>query len=106
MTVPLSTIDAEQDRLVQELRSMSGVRVVEDYGQHEENNELVPSGHPDEGGMWVREVRVELDGKSWSDVQVELDRKASNSNPLTILQDTDLQFGEAVTVRICCNEDA
>lgn len=106
MTVSLAEIDAEHDRLVAELSSMGGVTVVEDYGRHEENNELLPKGHPDEGGMWVREVRVGLDSKSWSDLQVELDKKASDSEPLTVIQDTDLEFGEEVTVRICCNEDA
>lgn len=108
MTVSQHKIEQEHDKLVKELKNMSDVQVVEDYGTHEENNQLVPENHPDEGGMWVREIRVELNGKSWSNLKYELDEKSSDAKPLTIIQESDLEFGKGgmVTVRICCNEDA
>lgn len=106
MVVSKSDIDDEHDRIVSRLKLIDGVSIKEDYGTHEENNELVPAGDPNEGGMWVREVRVSLNNVTLDEILNTLSSVSSDADPKTYIQDTNYEQGSAVTVRICCDENS
>jgi hypothetical protein len=103
--MPSSDIKAVQDEIVGRLTVMDGVSVTEDNGVHKEEDIVLPSGYEELDGMWVREVKVSLDSKSWTDVFAELDIPVSGESPLTVVRDSNLKRGESVTIRICCADE-
>jgi hypothetical protein len=100
----MSRVSKEHDKAISKLKNMSGVSVLEDYGVTEENNELVPSGSPSEGGMMTREVRV-----SYTDLDTVLNTLTdvtSSGSPKTYIQEEDADYSaKETTVRICVDKD-
>lgn len=101
----VDSVTKQHTKAKDRLKSMSGVTVLNDLGVSEENNELVPSGSPREGGMMVRKIKISYE-RDLMDIQNELSDITSSSSPKTYIQDSNTDFdAKTTTIRVCVDSE-